>query len=123
MTTRPDEQLSTPDPVSVLLGELRGHLLNEAEQHAIGYAEGFEAGYAAAHAEVAEWWGQLARKIRGAANNWTPYAERRRRELEWAKPRRGDYTGQLTPAEYFGADDAQQDASQQVTAMERRAAA
>ena len=123
MTTRPDEQLATPDPVSVLLGELRGHLLNEAEQHAIGFAEGFEAGYAAAHAEVAGWWALLAQKIRADANRSTPYAERRRRELEWAKPRLGDYTGQLTAAEYFGADPAQQDTSLQVTAMERRAAA
>lgn len=82
-------------------GELRCRALNEAEQYAIGFAEGFEAGYAAAHAEVAGWWAQLAARIRADAHRWSPYAERRRRELEWAKPKPGDFTGRLSPAEYF----------------------
>lgn len=55
-----------------------------------------------AEQDMAAHWAELSRRIRADAVRWTPYAERRRAELERAKPKPGDYTGQLTSEEYFG---------------------
>lgn len=65
----------------------------------------------------------IVREIREWAPRWKPYAEKRARELEWAKPRPGDYTGRLSPAEYFGTDAPQQQEHPNVTRLESRRAA
>lgn len=67
------------------------------------YELGRADGHAAAHAEIAESWAELARMIRADANRWSPYAQRRACELERAKPRPGDFTGRLSASEYFRA--------------------
>lgn len=100
-TLDPDNRVS--DAADTIHGELRARYLNEVEQHAIGWHEGFEAGYAAAHADMAAWFAPVSRLIRQRAGHLS-YAERAAAEAEWIKPKPGDFTGRLSPAEYFGAD-------------------
>lgn len=66
-----------------------------------GYHDGLDAGYRRAYEEIEEHWAMVARNIRAHVGR-PSYSERRRRELEWARPKVGDFTGRLTPAEYFG---------------------
>lgn len=103
------------DPAVFARGQLRARLLNEEEQHNIGLNVGFELGHAAAYREMAEWFALVARLVRQRAGH-PSYAERAAAEAEWIKPKPGDYTGQLTAAEYFATE------SPQLTSLERRAA-
>lgn len=71
-----------------------------AEGYAHGHADGFEAGYAASEQYWAEHWSMIARNIRANAGRPT-YSARRKAELEAAKPREGDFMGQLSRDEYM----------------------
>ncbi len=100
---RPAISVGFDPDLSAQRGELLARRLNETEAYDFGYHDGYAAGLAAAETEIAEQWAEISRRIRADANRSTPYAERRAREREWAKPRPGDFTGRLTAAEYFGA--------------------
>jgi len=73
------------------------------EGYEAGFADGKEAGAVEAEREMDQSWKQLARRIRGDVDRCS-FATRRAAELEWTKPRQGDFTGRLTPDEYFGTD-------------------
>lgn len=63
-----------------------------------------------AERDMAEHWASIVRDVRAQIGQ-PSFAERRTRELEWVKPRPGDYTGRLSAVEYFGTVSAQQDAA------------
>lgn len=91
--------------------------LDKAQRQAAEVArDEWENGRLDAYREHAEWGRRLRELIRAGADHSTPYAQRRAAELEWAKPRIGDFTGRLSPAEYFGTEPPQ------LRSLERRAA-
>lgn len=99
------------------------HQTDEACQLATAYGE-FEGRMAGAEEmarEMADWFAPVARLVRQRAGH-PSYAERAAAEAEWIKPKPGDYTGQLTAAEYFGTDTEQHDEPPQLPTLERRAA-
>lgn len=100
------------DTIGILMDQLA-----EAQRKVAEVArDEWENGRLDAHREHAEWGSHLRELIRAGADHLTPYAQRRAAELEWAKPRAGDYTGRLSPAEYFGTEPPQ------LRSLERRAA-
>lgn len=98
------------DTIAALTDQLTDtkHRIDEAYRDGFGDGEwaGRLIGAEEAESDMARHWAELSRKVRAGAERWTPYAERRRRELEWAKPRPGDFTGALSEAEYFGSERA-----------------
>jgi flagellar biosynthesis/type III secretory pathway protein FliH len=91
--------------ISDLIRDLQAAGQRAARAYQEGLAEGVERGKRiGAQQEAAEMhahWCQVARAVRASAQD-TPYHERRRRQLEAARPKPGDYTGRLSPEEYFG---------------------
>lgn len=74
-----------------------------------GYTDGREAGYREAHEEMAAHFALVSRSVRQHAGH-PSFAERAAAEGEWARPRAGDFTGRLSPSEYFGTEGARRDA-------------
>lgn len=112
------------DTIVSLLDQIAGTQRRITEAYQDGCADGGWTGRMAgaeeAEQDMAEHWGAVVRDARARIGRPT-FAERRAAELERAKPRPGDFTGRLSPAEYFGTGDSQQK-PQNITALERRAA-
>jgi hypothetical protein len=107
--------------VQALLDDLVMAPARIAAAYTDGVAEGIELGIRIgaeqAEREMAEAWARVADQVRETASPRSrTFAGRRAAEIEAAKPRPGDYTGQLSEAEYFGASAAQGQS------LERRAA-
>lgn len=109
----------TPDELAFIVRVQHDVIVSLLDERAEAARDQWENGRLAAYREHAEWGKHLRELIRAGADHSTTYAQRRAAEIEWAKPKPGDYTGRLSAAEYFGGDDT----PEQVTAMERRAAA
>lgn len=74
-----------------------------------------------AERDMYEHWASIVRDVRAHIGR-PSFAERRAAELEWAKPRPGDYTGRLGETEYLGTAAEQHDGLPQLPSLERRAA-
>lgn len=116
----------TPEQFAELVRQLLEELVTVprriTEAYRDGMAEGIEIGKRIgaeqAGRSMFEHWAMVARNIRAHAGQPT-YSERRAAELEWVKPKPGDYTGRLTAEEYFGTSPSSPDTD---VSLERRAA-
>jgi len=116
------------DTITALLDQVADAQRRIAEAfqdgHAVGEWAGELRGAEEMGREMAEWFAAVVRLARQRAGH-PSYAERAAADAEWVKPRPGDYTGQLSEAEYFGTagEQQQQPDTSNVHPLERRHAA
>lgn len=98
-----DVTIPLRDHLAIVGDDMRLLADERAWAYQCGYSDGFEAGRRAAEVDLDRHWVVVSRNVRANARRPT-YSERRRRELERARPKPSDFTGALSEAEYFGAD-------------------